>query len=73
MCNQSNFLEDLAKIIHEGVCVNLIYLDFCKAFDNVPHQGLLLRLQMHGMGIKIRNYIGNWLHNCKQRAVVKWC
>ena len=26
-------------------------------------------LQMHGMGINIRNWIGNWLHNRKQRVV----
>ena len=63
-------LEDLTKIIDEGGCVDVIYLDFCKASDKMPHQRLLLRLQMHGIGIKIHNYIGNWLHNRKQRVVV---
>ena len=64
------FLEDSTKFIDEGGCVDVIYLDFCKAFDKVLHQRLLLRLQMHGMGIKICNWIGNWLHNCTQRVVV---
>ena len=32
----------------------------------MPHQRLLLQLQMHGIGI---NWIGNWLHNRKQRVV----
>ena len=27
-------------------------------------------LQMHDIGIKICNWIGNWPHNRKQRAVV---
>ena len=25
---------------------------------------------MHSIGIKIRNWIGNWLHYCKHRVVV---
>ena len=68
--NLLTFLEDSTKIVDEGGCVDVIYLDFCKAFDKVLHQRLLLRLQMHGIGIKIRNWIGNWLHNRKQRVVV---
>ena len=44
MCNQSsNFLEDLTKIIDEGGFIDVMYLEFCKAFDKVPHQRLLLK------------------------------
>ena len=70
MRNQSShFFRDSTKIIDEGGCVGAIYLDFCKAFDNVPHQRLLLKLQMHDIDIKIHNWIGNWLHNHKQKVV----
>ena len=34
------------------------------------HQRLILKPQMHGIGIKIINWIGNWLHSRKQRVVV---
>ena len=68
--NLLSFLEDLTKIINEGGYVDVIYLDFCKAFDNVAHQRLFLKSQMHGIGIQIRNWIGDWLHNRKQRVVV---
>ena len=34
----------------------------------MPHQRL--KLQMHGMGIQIRKWIGNRFHNRKQRVVV---
>ena len=71
MCHQSShFFEDLTRIIDEGDCVDVICLDFCKAFYKVPHQALLLKLQMHGIGIKIRNWIGNWLHRRKQSVVI---
>ena len=63
-------MEDSTKIINKGGRVNVIDFDFCKAFNKVPHQRLLLKLQMHGIGIQIRNWIGNWLHNRKQRVVV---
>ena len=36
----------------------------------MPHQRLLLKLEMHGMGFQIRNCVGNRFHYCKQRVVV---
>ena len=37
------FFEEITKR------VDVIYLDFQKAFDNVPHQRLILKLKSHGM------------------------
>ena len=72
MYNQSShFWKEPTKIIDEEGCADIIYLDFCKAFNKVPqHQRFLSMLQMHGIDIYIRNWIGNWLHNRKQRVVV---
>ena len=36
----------------------------------MPHQRLLLKLIIHGMGFQIRNSIGNRFLNRKQRVVV---
>ena len=36
----------------------------------MPHQRLLLKLDMHGMGFQICNCVGNRFHNRKQRVVV---
>ena len=30
--------------------MNVVYLGFQKAFDEVPHQGFLLKLEAHGIG-----------------------
>ena len=37
--------------------VDVVYLDFHKAFDEVPHQGLLLTLKAHGIGNDVINWI----------------
>ena len=53
------FLEDVTKWIDAGSPVDIIYLDFQKAFDKVPHQRLLLKLKSHGEGII--KWIETWL------------
>ena len=47
-----------------------MYLDFQKAFDKVPHQGLMLKLKYHGIGISVMDWIEQWLSNRRQRVVV---
>ena len=42
-----------AEWVDEGSPVDIIYLDFQKAFDKVPHQRLILKLKSHGMGNSI--------------------
>ena len=44
------FLEEITKWIDEESPVDIIYLDFQKAFDKVPHQRLRLKLKAHGIG-----------------------
>ena len=38
------FLEEISKWMDDGSRVDVIYLDFQKAFDKVPHQRLILKL-----------------------------
>ena len=53
-----------------GSPVDIIYLDFKKAFDKVPHQRLLLKLKAHGIGDSITDWIEQWLTDRRQRVVV---
>ena len=64
------FLEEITKWIDEGSPVDIIYLDFQKAFDKVPHQRLLLKLKAHGIGEGIIDLIKQWLTDRRQRVVV---
>ena len=64
------FLEEITKWVDDGSPVDVIYLDFQKAFDKVPHQRLILKLKSHGMGNSIINWIEQWLTDRRQRVVV---
>ena len=61
------FFEEITKWVDEGSPVDVIYLDFQKAFDKVPHQRLILNLKSHGMGNSIINWIEQWLKERRQR------
>ena len=64
------FFEEITKWVDEGSPVDVIYLDFQKAFDKVPHQRLIIKLKSHGMGNSIINWIEQWLKDRRQRVVV---
>ena len=50
LTNMLCILEVITKWINEGSPIDIIYLDFKKASDKVPHQRLLLKLKSHGIG-----------------------
>ena len=50
--------------------MDVIYLDFQKAFNKVPHQRLLLKLKAHGIGNDVINWIEKWLTHRRQRVIV---
>ena len=70
LTNMLCFLEEITKWIDVGSPVDIIYLDFQKAFDKVPHQRLLLKLKAHGIGDSTTDWIEQWLTDRRQRVVV---
>ena len=70
LTNMLCFLEEITKWIDVGSPVDIIYLDFQKAFDKVPHQRLLHKLKAHGIGDSITDWIEQWLTDRRQRVVV---
>ena len=57
------FLDKITEAIEGGHNVDVIYLDFAKAFDRVPHGRLKLKLKQHGLDGDIWNWINAWLSN----------
>ena len=57
-------------MVDAGSPVDVIYLDFQKAFDKVPHQRLILKLKSHGMGNSIINWIEQGQTDRRQIVVV---
>ena len=64
------FLEEITKWVDDRSPVDVVYLDFQKAFDKVPHQRLLLKLNAHGIGKEVINWIEKWLTHRRQRVIV---
>ena len=54
----------------KGSQIDFAVLDFSKAFDTVPHDGLLSKLKHYGIDDKIWLWIYNFLKNRKQSVVV---
>ncbi len=50
--------------------MDVIYLDFSKAFDTVPTARLMEKVKAHGITGPILNWLGNWLKDRTQRVVV---
>ena len=64
------FMEEVTETIDRGEEVDVIYLDFAKAFDKVPHKRLLSKLRGYGIKGKIYDWNKDFLSNRKQRVVI---
>ena len=68
--NLLEFFEGITKDLDNGDNIDLLYLDFAKAFDKVPHQRLLSKLNSHGIRGHILTWISNWLSGRTQRTTL---
>ena len=70
LTNLLEFMEDVTNTADNGSSVDIIYLDFSKAFDKVPHQRLLKKFEAHGIQGKILGWVEAWLRDRRQRVVI---
>ena len=68
--NLLEFLERLTTEQDGGQSVDVIYLDFSKAFNKVPHKRLLNKFTAHSIEGNVRNWVGSWLSGRQQRTVL---
>jgi len=66
-----NVMEDWTNIIDSGALVDIIYLDFQKAFDHIPHNRLLSKVKSYGIEGNLLKWIHNFLTNRKQQVNVR--
>eukprot|EP00061_Rhincodon_typus_P009703 g33394.t1 len=61
------------KITDDGRAVDVVYMDFGKAFDKIPHGRLVQKVKSHGIRGELARWIQNWLSHKRQKIVVERC
>ena len=51
----------MSDCVDEGKAVDIVYLDFDKVFDEVPHRRLFAKVRACGVAGQVANWIANWL------------
>ncbi|CAF3620810.1 unnamed protein product [Rotaria socialis] len=70
LTNLLEFFHNMHVMHDDSKAVDIVYLDFKKAFDKVPHKSLLAKVRALGIGGKVADWIQDWLQNRKQRVVI---
>ncbi|KAJ7417193.1 hypothetical protein WISP_65859 [Willisornis vidua] len=65
-----SFYDQLTHLVYVQKVVDVVHLDFSKAFDTVSHRILLKKLAAHGLGVCCVHWVQNWLKGQAQRAMV---
>ena len=70
LTNILSFMESVTLHVDEGNPVDIVYLDFAKAFDKVPYERLFKKLEAHGVTGRVLNWIRNWLSSRRQKVCI---
>ena len=68
--NLVTYIDFLTNELDKGQPVDVLYLDFAKAFDKVPHKRLIQKLKWYRLDMKVIQWIEAWLRDRKQRVIV---
>ena len=64
------YMETLTRWMDEGRSFDVLYCDFAKAFDKVPWERLLCKLEGLGLGGDLLGWVRVWLTGGRQQCVV---
>ncbi|GAB0203177.1 mitochondrial enolase superfamily member 1 [Grus japonensis] len=70
LTNLISFYDLVTHLVDEGKAVDVVYLDFSKAFNMISHSILLEKLVAHGLDRCTLRWVKNWLEGQAQRVVV---
>ena len=71
LSNLLSFFDQVSDGVDTGTAIDVIYLDFAKAFDKVPHERLMCKLTKYGISGKLLLWIRSWLNNRSQRVCLE--
>ncbi|MES9881006.1 MAG: reverse transcriptase domain-containing protein, partial [Sedimenticola sp.] len=64
-------MEDWVDALNSNEDIDVIFLDFARAFDKISHKLLLLKLHGYGVRGNVLKWVASFLHNRKQRVAVR--
>ena len=70
LTNLLQFIESVTKSVDDGNSLDIVYLDFAKAFDKVPYQRLFRKLEAHGVRGPVLSWIKDWLGSRRQKVCI---
>jgi len=70
LTNLGSFYDKVIHLVDEGRAVDVVYLDFNKAFDIISHSIFLQKWVTHGLDGHTLCWVKNWLDGQAQRIVV---
>jgi len=68
LTNLLEFLDKVTCSVDARDNIDVVYLDFAKAFDKIPHCSLIKKLEAHSIRGNILTWITDWLKGRKQRV-----
>ena len=63
-------MDEWTRMLDSGGNVDVVYMDYAKAFDKVAHRRLLKKLQGYGMNEQLQRWIGSFLSGRRQKVTV---
>ena len=70
LTNLLEFFHSIFSVYDTSRAIDILYLDFKKAFDKVPHKRLMAKVRGLGIIGEVADWIEDWLSDRKQRVVI---
>ena len=70
LTNLIQFYDEIMQNFNNHDCMDVVFLDFQKAFDKVSHSKLIEKLANLHIGGNALHWIKNWLNDRQQRVII---
>ena len=62
--------DSITEVQNRELTSVIVFMDFAKAFDKIPHQALIKKLVLYGFNLRLVNCFNKFLSGRRQRVVM---